>query len=146
MSQQPTPSLPPDSATVTPSGPPSSSGEAPICGRYLLLDEIARGGMGAVFRATDAVLDREVAVKVLQDRFHDDPGVARRFMDEARIAGQLQHPGIPAIHDLGTLPDGRPFLAMKLVRGETLERQLKERPDPSIERSRFVAVFEKICE
>src|SRR5262249_6781999 len=62
------------------------------------------------------------------------------------IAGQLQHPGIPAVHDLGTLPDGRPFLAMKLVKGQTLERLLKERPDPSVERGRFVAVFEGVCQ
>jgi serine/threonine-protein kinase len=51
--------------------------------------------MGVVYRATDTVLDREVAVKVLQERFDHDSGVARRFTDEAHIAGQLQHPGIP---------------------------------------------------
>ena len=55
---------------------------------------------------------------MLQDRFGPDSGTARRFADEARITGQLQHPGIPPVHDLGTLPDGRPFLAMKLIKGE----------------------------
>jgi hypothetical protein len=56
-----------------------------------------------------------VAVKVLQGKYAADSGTALRFVAEARITGQLQHPGIPAIHDLGILPDGRPFLAMKLI-------------------------------
>jgi serine/threonine protein kinase len=62
-------------------------------GRYELLDEIAQGGMGIVYRATDTALGREVAVKVLRDRFAPDSSASRRFVDEARIAGQLQHPG-----------------------------------------------------
>src|SRR5262249_51398767 len=95
---------------------------------------------------TDTALGREVAVKVLQDRYAPDSGTARRFADEARIAAQLQHPAIPPIHDLGTLPDGRPFLAMKLIKGETLEDLLTSRPDPSADRRRFVAAFEKVCE
>jgi hypothetical protein len=61
-------------------------------GRYALGDEIARGGMGVIYRATDTALGREVAVKVLKERFAPDSGVARRFADEARIAAQLQHP------------------------------------------------------
>src|SRR5262245_24937533 len=114
--------------------------------RYVLGDEIARGGMGAVYRATDTVLGREVAVKVLLDKYAPDSGTARRFHDEARIAGQLQHPNIPAVHDLGTLPDGRPFLAMRLIKGDTLEELLKVRPDAVADRGRFVAIFEKVCE
>src|SRR5262249_35503705 len=65
---------------------------------------------------------------------------------EARITGQLQHPGVPAVHDLGALPDGRPFLAMKLVKGRTLADLLKERPDPSAHLPRFVAVVEQVCQ
>jgi eukaryotic-like serine/threonine-protein kinase len=114
--------------------------------RYELLSEIAHGGMGVVYRATDSALAREVAVKVLQDKFGTDSGAARRFADEARIAAQLQHPGIPPVHDLGALPDGRPFLAMKLIKGQTLEELLAARPDPAAERSRFVAVFEQVCQ
>src|SRR5882724_11222270 len=74
----------------------------PLAGRYEIREEIARGGMGVVYRATDTTLGREVAVKVLQDRFESGSAAARRFVGEARIAGQLQHPGIPAVHDLGT--------------------------------------------
>jgi tetratricopeptide (TPR) repeat protein len=114
--------------------------------RYVLGDELARGGMGVVYRATDTALDREVAVKVLQEKFGPGSGAARRFADEARITGQLQHPAIPPVHDLGTLPDGRPFLAMKLIKGQTLDVLLKARTSPGEERGRFVAVFEQVCQ
>lgn len=122
-------------------GTPHSS-----AGRYDLGEEIARGGMGVVYRATDVAFGREVAVKVLQDRYTPTSGTARRFADEARITGQLQHPGIPPVHDLGVLPDGRPFLAMKLIKGQTLEELLTERPDPAHDRGRFVAAFEQVCQ
>src|SRR5262245_14532078 len=114
--------------------------------RYRLGEEIARGGMGTVYRANDTVLGREVAVKVLQEKYAPDSGTARRFADEACITAQLQHPNIPAVHDLGVLPDGRPFLAMKLIKGETLEELLKRRADPAKERGRFVAAFEQACQ
>jgi eukaryotic-like serine/threonine-protein kinase len=115
-------------------------------GRYELLEKIAQGGMGAVLRARDRTLDREVAVKVLQDRFKAGSLMARRFVDEARIAGQLQHPGIPPVHDLGTLPDGRPFLAMKLIKGRTLDALLRDRAGPDDDRGRFLAAFEQVCQ
>ena len=89
--------------------------------------------MGVVYRARDTRLDRDVAVKVLQDRFAADGPAARRFLDEARITGQLQHPGIPPVHELGTLPDGRPFLAMKLIKGRTLADLLAD-ADPAADR------------
>src|SRR5262249_22905075 len=66
--------------------------------------------------------------------------------DEARITGQLQHPNIPAVHDFGALPNGRPFLAMKLIKGETLEELLKRRGDTVDDRGRFVAAFEQLCQ
>src|SRR6185437_6381413 len=115
-------------------------------GRYQMLAEIAHGGMGVIWRATDTMLGREVAIKVLQDRFAPDSGTARRFADEARITAQLQHPAIPPVHDYGLLPDGRPFLAMKLIKGQTLDEQLAQRADPASERGRLVAVFEQVCQ
>jgi len=98
--------------------------------------------MGAVYRATDTVFGREVAVKLLLEKYTPLSGTAHRFHDEARITGQLQHPGIPPVHDLGTLPDGRQFLVMKLIKGETLDELLKGQPD----RGRLVAVFEQVCQ
>jgi tetratricopeptide (TPR) repeat protein len=132
------PSVCPD---ATPGAHPASNAD-----RYVLRDEIARGGMGVVYRATDTILDREVAVKVLQERFETGSAVARRFIDEARITGQLQHPGIPAVHDLGTLPDDRPFLAMKLIRGLTLDDLLRDRSDLTADRGRLVGAFEQVCQ
>ena len=100
-------------ANTTAGGEPTPTATAPPVsgGRYTLGAEIARGGMGVVYRATDTALGREVAVKVLQEKYTPGSGTARRFLDEARIAALLQHPGIPPVHDVGTLPDGRPFLA-----------------------------------
>jgi serine/threonine protein kinase len=113
---------------------------------YELLDEIGHGGMGVVYRARDTALDRDVAVKLLSERYAPDSVAAQRFLREARITGQLQHPGIPAVHQVGTLADGRPFLAMKLIKGSTLEALLKYRFDPSAERGRLLAIFEAICQ
>ncbi len=139
--------------TGDPPGVPAGAGGAglPAAGpgpaaRYRLGEEIARGGMGVVLRATDTVLGREVAVKVLQGRYAADPGTALRFVAEARITGQLQHPGIPAVHDLGLLPDGRPFLAMKLIKGETLDQLLRRQGDAAAGRGGVVAVFERVCQ
>jgi tetratricopeptide (TPR) repeat protein len=136
----------PPAATTDTDGTSTTAQPAPAGERYALGEQIARGGMGVVYRATDAVLGREIAVKVLQDRYAPDSGMARRFADEARIASQLQHPGIPPVHDLGTLRDGRPFLAMKLIMGDTLEHLLERRPDPSADRRLFLAVFEQVCQ
>jgi hypothetical protein len=82
---------------------------------YELTEEIGRGGMGVVYCARDTALARDVAVKLLSERYRPDSVPAQRFLSEARITGQLQHPGIPAVHQVGTLADGRPFLAMKLI-------------------------------
>jgi formylglycine-generating enzyme required for sulfatase activity len=136
----------PATAAGGPADGPASATPATPAARYALGAEIARGGMGAVYRATDTAFGREVAVKVLLDKYAPDSFTARRFADEARITGQLQHPNIPAVHDLGTLPDGRPFLAMKLIQGDTLDALLKARPDPADDRGRFVAAFEQVCQ
>jgi eukaryotic-like serine/threonine-protein kinase len=77
---------------------PTTPGDAvEPAGRYELREEIAHGGMGAVHLAIDRTLNRQVAVKLLRSRFEPGSAVARRFVDEAHIAGQLQHPGIPPI-------------------------------------------------
>jgi len=73
--------------------------------RYELREEIAEGGMGVVHRAIDRNLNREVALKLVKDPDAGESAM-RRFRDEARITGQLQHPGIPPVHELGALADG----------------------------------------
>ncbi|HEV3436838.1 MAG TPA: serine/threonine-protein kinase, partial [Gemmata sp.] len=99
-----------------------------------------------VYLATDTTLNRDVALKVLQERFGPESGAAQRFVDEAHITAKLQHPAIPPVHDLGTLPDGRPFLAMKLIKGETLADHLADRTDLGHGSSRYIAAFEQICQ
>jgi tetratricopeptide (TPR) repeat protein len=131
----PRPEATTNAAGAMPSAPPG----------YELRDEIGRGGMGVVYRARDLALAREVAVKLLLDCYQPDSAVAQRFLEEAQITGQLQHPGIPAVHQTGTTPDGQPFLAMKLVKGRTLADLLGDRADPSVDRSRFLAIFEHVC-
>jgi serine/threonine protein kinase len=96
-------------------------------GHFHILQEVGRGGMGVVYRAVDESMHREVAVKVLGGQYAPNSPAARRFVDEARITGQLQHPGIPAVYQVAALPDGRPYLAMKLIRGETLDRLIRSR-------------------
>ena len=116
---------------------------------YELISEIGRGGMGVVYRARDTALDRDVAVKLLSERCAPNSVPVQRFLSEARITGQLQHPGIPAVHQVGTLADGRPFLVMKLIKGSTLETILKHRPDPSADygpAAGGLAIFEAVCQ
>src|SRR5262249_34683872 len=131
------------SATVGLADGPATGGaalpEVPGCA---LVGELGRGGMGVVYRGRDPVLGRDLAVKVLGARCAGDAELAERFVAEAQVAGQLQHPGVVPVHALGTLADGRPFFTMKLVKGRTLADLLAERPSPAQELPRFVAIFE----
>ncbi|SIO28023.1 Serine/threonine protein kinase [Singulisphaera sp. GP187] len=115
-------------------------------GRYQLFGEIARGGMGVVLMGRDVDLGRDLAIKVLQEEHLDDPEVVRRFVEEAQIGGQLQHPGIVPVHELGRLPDRRLYIAMKLVRGRTLAALLEARQGPADDRPRFLSIFEQVCQ
>lgn len=123
-----------------------SAAPADPIGRYELGAEIARGGMGVVVRARDHNLNRELAVKLVHPHLCDRPAVLRRFREEAEVLGRLQHPGVVPVHEVGTLPDGRPFFAMKLVAGRTLADLLKERQWGDLQLGRFLPVFEQICQ
>ncbi len=127
-------------------GTDATSGPAAHAGRLQLFGEIARGGMGAVLKGRDPDLGRDLAVKVLLDRHRDDPNLVRRFIEEAQIAGQLQHPGIVPVYELGTFADRRPYFSMKLVRGRTLAELLQARPSPARDLSRFLGIFEAVCQ
>ena len=89
--------------------------------KYRLLEELGRGGMGTVYLAEDTVLARRVALKVL-GAAAAPPGAVDRMWNEARILARLEHPGIVPVHDVGTLPDGRIYYAMKYVRGSRLDQ------------------------
>jgi serine/threonine protein kinase len=91
--------------------------------RYRLVGPIGRGGMGAVFEVEDEVLNRRLALKVV-DVPLDGEAPAEALLGEARVLARLEHPGLVPVHDAGRLPDGRAFCAMKLVRGERLDTHL----------------------
>jgi tetratricopeptide (TPR) repeat protein len=117
-------------------GAAAPASDLPAVPGYGVLREIARGGMGRVLAAYDLGLDRDVALKVLL------PGAkAERFVRESKITARLPHPGIPPVYALGTLADGAPFLAMKLVAGQTLAAEMK-----TAERPRLLQAFTQVCQ
>ena len=105
--------------------------------RYNNIEEIGRGGWGVVVRAHDRQLDRDVAVKKLGPQANRDSDVARRFLHEARITGQLQHPGIVPVFERGVSPEDRqPYYAMKLLDGTTLKDVIRAYHDMSAGRAK----------
>jgi serine/threonine protein kinase len=118
----------------------------PVVPGYEVVGRLGKGGMGEVLRVHDPDFDRPLALKVMLAELVGQPGAESRFLAEARITGRLQHPGVPPVHELGRLADGRPFLAMKLVEGRTLQELLKERTSPSEDLPRFVSVFGQVCQ
>ncbi|MHC4550758.1 MAG: protein kinase domain-containing protein [Planctomycetota bacterium] len=127
---------------VSPAGPRTGD----VAGHYEILGELGRGGIGVVFRGRDMDLGRDVALKVLHERYSRTPELLRRFVEEARISGQLQHPGVVPVYEMGLGPGRRPYFTMKLVRGETLGAMLAAREDLADDRRRFLAIFQQICE
>src|SRR5262245_33033395 len=103
-----------------PAHAPHRAAPATTSARYELGGEIARGGVGIVLRGRDTELGREVAIKVLAEQHAQNAAMVERFVEEAQIAGQLQHPGVVPVYELGKQSDQRPFFAMKLVHGRTL--------------------------
>jgi serine/threonine protein kinase/tetratricopeptide (TPR) repeat protein len=94
--------------------------------RFRLLRPYAQGGLGAVFIALDTELHREVALKQMLERHADDPTSRRRFLLEAEITGGLEHPGIVPVYGLGTYSDGRPFYAMRLIKGDSFKKAIDQ--------------------
>ena len=88
--------------------------------KYTFVKELGRGGMGTVYLAEDTELNRHVAIKVLNTPEVTDD-LSNRMIREAQIIARLEHPGIVPVHDVGTLPDGRIYYAMKFVRGSRLD-------------------------
>jgi WD40 repeat protein/tRNA A-37 threonylcarbamoyl transferase component Bud32 len=115
--------------------------------RYAIGAELARGAMGRVVQAWDEELRREVALKIQRDA-GGDTRVQRRFLEEAQITGQLDHPGIVPIHELGLDEAGRPFFAMRLVRGRDLAEVLDcvRNGRDGWTRTRVLHVLLRVCE
>lgn len=101
---------------------PQSSAET----RFRILRPHARGGLGEVFVARDEELNREVALKEIQDQFADDPDSRSRFLLEAEVTGGLEHPGIVPVYGLGQYEDGRPYYAMRFIKGDSLKEAIDQ--------------------
>jgi serine/threonine-protein kinase len=111
--------------------------------RFLVLGELARGGMGVVYRGFDRELKREVAIKVSLGEQQDSDSA--RFYREAQISGQLQHPGIIPVYEKGWLPSGRMYIAMKLVDGQTLLEVIDSK-DSKTKFAQQLEVFGSVCQ
>ena len=111
-------------------------------GKYEIREQIGRGGMGAVYRAYDPVMEREVAIKVILDIALDVPEIKERFYREARTAGKLTHENITVIHDVGE-EQGRPYIVMEYLSGTDLRTMLERRAVMTLERQ--ISIAAQIC-
>jgi serine/threonine-protein kinase len=123
--------------------------------RFRVLRPHARGGLGAVFVALDSELHREVALKEILDKHADDPTSRARFLLEAEITGGLEHPGIVPVYGLGTYANGRPYYAMRFIKGDSLKEAVDRfhadeamKKDPggrSLELRKLLRQFTDVC-
>eukprot|EP00913_Durusdinium_trenchii_P023449 g22027.t1 len=118
----------------------------PFPARYEAVREIARGGMGAVWRVVDRQFDRPLAIKVMLPQLQGNRGAIGRFEREAQLTGSLQHPAIPPVVDRGVLDDGELYFSMKLIEGKTLAQLLADRAHPASDRSRYLGIFTQVCQ
>jgi serine/threonine protein kinase len=116
-------------------------GAAPLPDRYQLIEIIGEGGMGVVWRAHDAVLDRDVAIKILAPHLDGDE-LELRLAREARILAALEHPGIVPVYDVGSNADGSTWYAMRLVRGTPLDVAARDGRD----RRELLRIVEHLCD
>jgi serine/threonine-protein kinase len=139
----------PEGEALTPVARPGSA-NMPVshdpAGRLQLHGEIARGGMGAVLKGRDTDLGRDIAVKVLLETHQGKTELVQRFVEEAQIAGQLQHPGVAPVYELGQFADKRPYFTMKLVKGKTLAALLASRKEPAEDQSKYMGIFAQVCQ
>lgn len=153
--------LPPDATAIEgtfpglPPRPPVELGpvtEKVDAERYELVDNFAKGGLGNIWRARDERLQREVAFKELLPAALKNPAFFERFLEEAQITGQLEHPGIVPIYDLGWQANGTPYYSMKLVRGHTYLKAIQvfhklkgDTPERHLAYARLLRQFVDVC-
>jgi len=117
--------------------------------RYQPISVLAKGGMGEVQLSKDTRIARQVAIKVLRGKLRDHPDYRSRFVAEARLQGQLEHPAIVPVHDLGATPTGELFFTMKRVRGITLREALRAirrgEATTRLSRRRLLTAFSNVC-
>ncbi len=152
MEQRPTPrALDVEVLGARPLHPRPPGDEEPPPDRYALFGEIGRGGMGRILRSKDVLIGREVAVKVMLEHKHASDIDIRRFWMEVQATGQLEHPAIIPIHDVGRLPTGELYYVMKLLGGRSLAEiiyGLRRGTSEVVEeftRTRLLTVFQQVA-
>src|SRR5688500_3013890 len=113
-------------AAVRPPGQVRIGSMEKTFGKYEILGRLGVGGMGVVYLARDSVLGRKVALKILEQRMHEEERLVRRFLHEARVSAGLNHPNIVVIYDFGT-EQGQSFIAMEYLPGETLRTYIEKK-------------------
>jgi serine/threonine protein kinase len=147
-------SLPPPPEPRTASGEVRRAGAAGLWGgRIQVFEEVGRGGMARVLRAVDTKLRRELALKVTLGSRQELPREhLARFVEEAQITAQLEHPNVMPMHDLGVDPEGHAYFSMKLIRGQSLESIIEKRQAGDIQTlaefglRRLLDVFLHVCQ
>ncbi len=114
--------------------------------RYILHGELARGGMGVIYKGVDPLLRREIAMKALLPGHAHNVEFLRRFRIEANVTARLEHPGIVPVYEIGLLPDERPFFTMRVIPGRTLAAEIKATPCRVNARAHLLNLFETICQ
>lgn len=139
--------------TLSSGGPPEPATTArdPSSRRLVPGVMLGAGGMGEVFRVRDHSLHRVFAMKILLPDLNGQSALRERFIEEAQVTAQLAHPGIPPVHEIGELDDGRPYFTMKEVHGVTLAQVIDEaHKDPLAAQKwseqRRLEIFQKVCE
>ncbi len=109
-------------------------------GKYEILRPIGKGAMGKVYLAHDTILDRDVALKVMVAQIADDPELKQRFTREAQAVAKMQHPNLVTVFDLGSHTDGSPYIAMEFLKGQDLQKAVRQTPPMTVERKVAVIV------
>src|SRR2546423_2774765 len=111
-----------------------------LIGKYVIIELLGEGAMGVVYKARDSVLDRTVAIKVMNEAIAGQPNLRQRFLREAQAAASLQHPNVVTIHDLGEI-DGHLFIAMEFIEGVDLEHLITATPPLSLQNSLDIIIY-----
>jgi serine/threonine protein kinase len=127
---------------AVPAEPPEELTPGTMVGDYQIVEKIGQGGMGTVYGAKHPLIHKRAAIKVISRELSHSASAIERFVREARAVNQIGHPNIVDIFAFGTLPDGRPYLAMEWLTGQSLADRLALRP---LELRESVAVLEQIC-
>jgi serine/threonine-protein kinase len=122
--------------------PSDKAGGIARIGKYQILEELGHGGMGVVYRGVDSAIGREVAIKTLTEGFADDASMLSRFYDEVRITGNLNHPNIVTVYEVGD-EHGTPYIVMECVKGRALDKIIAAREPMSL--SDKLRIIEETC-